>query len=84
LKNYLIVSLSILATSCVAPRCPEQACHVKYEHIHENKAYRGVSYLKAKKRYPWTKDEKYTKDETADGSEKGGIFKKKKKKSNSI
>lgn len=52
----------MLATcvACVAPRCPEKACHVKFEHLHEGGAYRGTNYLAAKKHWPWQKEQEYT------------------------
>jgi hypothetical protein len=57
----LLVFLILLGcSSCWAPRCPMNSCHVKYEHIHEGgEAYRGGSIFTAKKHWPWTKKEDY-------------------------
>ena len=59
-KLLNIILLAIFCSSCWAPRCPEQACHVKFEHLHEGAAYRGGSFLTAKKHAPWVKSNEYS------------------------
>ncbi len=45
---------------CWAPRCPMKSCHVKFEHLHEGGAYRGGSFIVARKHWPWEKSNEYT------------------------
>lgn len=72
LKTILVILISVILVSCWAPRCPMQSCHVKFEHLHEGGAYRGGSFIVAKKHWPWQKDEKYTasRDKKKDKKEK--------------
>ncbi len=66
--------------SCWAPKCPERACHVKFEHLHEGFAYRGTK--KDSRMYmPWNKpdnfgktDRKATKEKKKDSKKYGKLF----------
>ncbi len=59
-KNIKFIFLVVILSSCWAPRCPMPSCHVKFEHLHEGGAYRGGSFITARKHYPWEKSEEYT------------------------
>ena len=59
MKGIIFLVLVILVSSCWAPRCPEKACLVKFEHFHEGAPYRGGSFITARKHWPWEKDEDY-------------------------
>jgi hypothetical protein len=37
-----------------------KSCHVKFEHLHDGGAYRGGSFITARKHKPWEKQEQYT------------------------
>jgi hypothetical protein len=72
LKKILLIVTVITISSCVAQRCPEQACHVLYEHTHEGGIYRGVNYLKATKHWPWSKDKPIAKKKSKTEKKKKG------------
>lgn len=55
-----LLFLMCICSSCWAPRCPMTSCHVKFEHLHEGGAYRGGSFITARKHWPWEKTGEYS------------------------
>lgn len=43
INGVLLTGLAGLLSSCWAPKCPMKSCHVKMEHRHEGRIYRGSS-----------------------------------------
>ncbi|WP_128544616.1 hypothetical protein [Larkinella soli] len=40
--GFVILLLSFVVTGCMAPNCPIKSCHVRMEHPHGGKVYRGT------------------------------------------
>lgn len=66
--GYILIF--IIFTSCWAPRCPMKSCHVKFEHLHEGGAYRGGSFITARKHWPWEKSGVYSESKRKKKEEK--------------
>ncbi|MES2798246.1 MAG: hypothetical protein V4683_19920 [Bacteroidota bacterium] len=47
-----------------------KSCHVKFEHLHEGGAYRGGSFIAARKHWPWEKSNEYTMSKRAKKEQK--------------